>query len=97
MSAPSVRNPAPSASICWRWRGAAHAALPAELDRVIDKCLEKDPELRYQHAADIRSDLKRLMRDTSSGKKRGHCCDSIQCGRHLKRYSRPVPTSCGAR
>jgi serine/threonine protein kinase/Tol biopolymer transport system component len=42
--------------------------LPAELDRVIDKCLEKDPELRYQHAADIRSDLKRLMRDTSSGR-----------------------------
>ncbi|HET9179801.1 MAG TPA: hypothetical protein VFQ24_15705, partial [Terriglobia bacterium] len=40
--------------------------LPPELDRIITKCLEKDCELRYQHAADIRADLKRLKRDTSS-------------------------------
>jgi eukaryotic-like serine/threonine-protein kinase len=42
--------------------------LPAELERVISKCLEKDQELRYQHASDIRSDLRRIRRDTSSGK-----------------------------
>lgn len=42
--------------------------LPVDLERVISKCLEKDRELRYQHAADIRSDLKRIRRDTSSGK-----------------------------
>jgi eukaryotic-like serine/threonine-protein kinase len=42
-------------------------ALPAELERIINKCLEKDPELRYQHAADTRSDLKRLKRDSTSG------------------------------
>jgi eukaryotic-like serine/threonine-protein kinase len=42
--------------------------LPVELERVISKCLEKDRELRYQHAADIATDLKRLRRDTSSGK-----------------------------
>ena len=42
--------------------------LPADLERVVSKCLEKDRELRYQHAADIRSDLKRIRRDTSSGK-----------------------------
>ena len=38
--------------------------IPAELQRIIDKCLEKDRDLRYQHASDIRSDLKRLGRDS---------------------------------
>ncbi len=42
--------------------------LPPELARIVDKCLEKDRELRYQHAAEIRSDLQRLKRDTTSGR-----------------------------
>ena len=42
--------------------------VPAELERVIDKCLEKDRNLRYQHASDIRTDLRRLKRDTDSGR-----------------------------
>jgi Tol biopolymer transport system component len=44
--------------------------LPLELERIIQKCLEKDRELRYQHAADIRTDLKRLKRDTDSNSAR---------------------------
>src|SRR6516162_5603895 len=39
---------------------------PPALENIISKCLEKDRELRYQHAADIRSDLKRLKRDADS-------------------------------
>jgi serine/threonine protein kinase len=40
--------------------------LPAELERIILKCLEKDRDLRYQHASDLRTDLQRLKRDTGS-------------------------------
>jgi serine/threonine protein kinase/Tfp pilus assembly protein PilF len=42
--------------------------LPAELERIINKALEKDSQLRYQHASDLRADLKRLMRETDSGR-----------------------------
>src|SRR5271156_3933418 len=43
--------------------------IPAELERIINKSLEKDPSLRYQHAADLRSDLQRLKRDTESSRR----------------------------
>src|SRR6201987_2921037 len=39
-----------------------------ELERIINRAVEKDRELRYQHAADIRAELKRLKRDTDSGR-----------------------------
>ena len=42
--------------------------LPRKLEEIISKALEKDRELRYQHASEIRADLKRLKRDTSSGR-----------------------------
>jgi serine/threonine protein kinase/tetratricopeptide (TPR) repeat protein len=41
--------------------------LPVRLEEIINKALEKDRNLRYQHAADIRADLQRLKRDTDSG------------------------------
>jgi serine/threonine protein kinase/Tfp pilus assembly protein PilF len=42
--------------------------LPAKLEEIIKKCLEKDRDLRYQHASDVRTDLQRLKRDMESGK-----------------------------
>ncbi len=43
-------------------------SVPVELERITNKCLEKDRETRYQSAADIRADLKRMKREIESGK-----------------------------
>jgi serine/threonine protein kinase len=58
----SILNRAPAAPV------RLNPDLPAELERVINKCLEKDRDLRYQHASEIRADLQRLRRDTDSRK-----------------------------
>ncbi len=46
-----------------------NATIPLKLQEIIEKLLEKDRDLRYQSAADLRGDLKRLKRDTESGRK----------------------------
>ena len=43
-------------------------AIPERLDDIISRTLEKDPDLRYQTAADLRSDLRRLKKDVESGR-----------------------------
>jgi len=48
--------------------------MPLDLDRIVSTCLEKDRDVRYQSAAELRADLKRLKRDTDSGKVASGAC-----------------------
>jgi eukaryotic-like serine/threonine-protein kinase len=48
--------------------GRVNPDIPAELERIVNKALEKDRKLRYQNATDIRTDLQRLKRDTESAR-----------------------------
>src|SRR5271165_397485 len=56
-----ILNHAPTAPV------SLNAQLPAEFEQMLNRALEKDRELRYQSAADLRADLKRLQRKSSSG------------------------------
>ena len=58
------RDPAPAVRL--------NPDLPVDLERIINKALEKDRNLRYQHASEMRTDLQRLKRDTESGRSAAH-------------------------
>ena len=66
--------------------------LPLELERIINKSLEKDRTLRYQHASEIRTDLQRLKRDTDSRKFAG--VDPVE---GMGRASAPAVGRCARR
>ena len=59
-----TRNPPPPSEF--------NAGIAPKLEEIIGKALEKDPDLRYQTAAEMRGDLKRLKRDSESGKTAAH-------------------------
>jgi serine/threonine protein kinase/tetratricopeptide (TPR) repeat protein len=57
----SILNRAPASAM------QLNPGVPQELERIVAKCLEKNRQLRYQHASEIRADLERLKRDRDSG------------------------------
>src|SRR5215468_8199947 len=60
-----------------------------ELERIINKSLEKDPDLRYQTASELRSDLKRLKRDTDSGRSVSVSRDSAAAAQTARETAQP--------
>lgn len=81
------RDPAPPSAL--------NPAVPPELDRIVFKALEKDRAMRYQTAADLGADLKRLRRDTSSRRMSGVLVQSA-VSTATASYPAPVGTSASA-
>jgi serine/threonine protein kinase len=66
--------------------------LPHELERIITRGLEKDRDLRYQHASEMRSELMRLKRDTDSGRSATLSSDSTPIAQETgSQVSQPAP------
>ena len=57
--------------------GRVNPESPPRLEEVVNKALEKDPKLRYQHASELRADLQRLKRDSDSGSTRVRAGKSV--------------------
>ena len=64
--------------------------VPAELERIVNKALEKDREVRYQSAAEMRADLKRLKRDSESQRLQVTGAETTRWSRSGRRYRRPL-------
>ena len=73
-----------------------NAALPPRLQEIVEKLLEKDRDLRYQSAADLRGDLKRLKRDVESGKKSAAASSSSPSGASMAAADGPQSGSASA-
>jgi eukaryotic-like serine/threonine-protein kinase len=67
--------------------------VPAELERIIGKALEKDPRLRYQHAAEMRADFQRLKRDTDTSRSLAVASSSAE---HVPAGAAPVSPGGGS-
>jgi len=70
--------------------------LPAQLEGVINKCLEKDRGLRYQTASDLRADLQRFKRDSQSSKIAAVSGMASSAAQSRKSWKRPVAAAVGA-
>ena len=70
--------------------------LPADLERIISKALEKDRNLRYQHAADMRADLQRLKRDTDTGRVAAANSGSVPSAHDSASRLAPAPGQSGS-
>jgi eukaryotic-like serine/threonine-protein kinase len=68
--------------------------VPVELERIINRALEKDRDLRYQHASEMRAELQRLRRDTDSG--RQIATVSADSGGSAPAVAQPAHTSSSA-
>ena len=62
------------------------SGVPLELEAIVNKCLEKDPTERYQTAADVKADLKRLRRDMTSGKTSVPITKTIEIPRRFPKF-----------
>ena len=83
----SILNRAPTSPV------RLNPELPAELERIIGKALERDRDLRYQTASELRADLKRLKRDTDSGRNLSSDARSIALSPPPTGTSPPGPPS----
>jgi serine/threonine protein kinase len=87
----SILNRAPVAAV------RLNPDVPLELEHIIDRALEKDRELRYQHASDMRSALQRLKRDTETGRAiaagSGTVAAARESGPHAAQATSPASSS----
>lgn len=81
----SVLNRPPTAAV------RLNPEIPPKLEEIISKALEKDPDLRYQTASELRADLKRLKRDTESGKVLTSASEQAAREAHAKLRPRRLP------
>jgi len=87
----SILNRAPTPAV------RLNPELPSELERIIGKALERDRDLRYQTASELRADLKRLKRDTDSGRNPGSDTRPATLSSATSTSSQgPLPASSGA-